>query len=100
MALGTRRSGVSALVLLSLLLTGTHARVLLQDAAEPEDCCARLESIGWNGSLPVVIIDSTEAIPLTSTTVADICTCEDGVSASYRGDTGVRGNSSKKNAKK
>lgn len=100
MALGTRRSGVSALVLLSLLVAGTHCRVLLQDAAEPEDCCARLESIGWNGSLPVVIIDSTEAIPLMSTTVADICTCEDGVSASYRGDTGVRGNSSKKNAKK
>lgn len=98
MTSATRRSAVSALLL--ALAVSAQARQLLQAVEQTEDCCARLENIGWNGSLPVVIIDSSEPIPLDSKVITSVCTCDNGVSASYRVDTGVRGNSSKKAAKK
>lgn len=67
------------------------------------ECCDRLKALGWEGTLPVVVIQATEDLPLDTTTEVDLCTCPNGAdfkATSGRAKVGARGNSSKKAAKK
>ncbi|KAG7672818.1 hypothetical protein KSW81_001763 [Nannochloris sp. 'desiccata'] len=51
-------------------------RTLLQSTSNAGDCCARLEAIGFNSTLPVVLLDSSgQLIPHHVNTFITLCTC-------------------------
>lgn len=83
-------------------LTGSDTSTTVNGTTTPA-CCDRLKALGWKGTLPVVVIQATEDLPLDSTTDVDLCTCPNGAdfnATSSRAKVGARGNSSKKAAKK